>query len=122
MKPKMYRQGDVMFIQVPEIPKNVLESKGQGRCIAAFGEVTGHAHEIHDQTGVTFYTAPHEDTGVDQEVGNPGPFDAATWLEVQNVIAEVNHQEHDTVTLDPGKYKIVRQREYSPEAIRNVAD
>ncbi len=32
------------------------------------------------------------------------------------------HEEHGPVTLPPGDYKVVIQREYSPEAIRNVAD
>ena len=36
--------------------------------------------------------------------------------------AQVVHDEHATIALPPGKYRITRQREYSPEAIRNVAD
>jgi hypothetical protein len=36
--------------------------------------------------------------------------------------AEVIHEEHATIALEPGKYVVRRQREYTPEAIRNVAD
>ncbi|MGH9523996.1 MAG: hypothetical protein ACRD3E_15850 [Terriglobales bacterium] len=32
------------------------------------------------------------------------------------------HEEHAPIVLPPGDYEIVRQREYSPEEIRNVAD
>ena len=34
----------------------------------------------------------------------------------------LEHDEHETIQLPPGDYRIIRQREYSPEAIRNVAD
>jgi hypothetical protein len=34
----------------------------------------------------------------------------------------LEHDEHDTIHLQPGRYQIVRQREYTPEAIVNVAD
>jgi hypothetical protein len=35
---------------------------------------------------------------------------------------QVVHQEHATIELPAGNYRAIRQREYSPEAIRNVAD
>ncbi len=34
----------------------------------------------------------------------------------------VRHEEHSPITLDSGTYRIGRQVEYSPEALRNVAD
>ena len=36
--------------------------------------------------------------------------------------ATVTHDEHSLIDLPAGNYRITRQREYSPEAIRNVAD
>jgi hypothetical protein len=36
--------------------------------------------------------------------------------------AALAHDEHATIMLPPGNYRIVRQREYSPEEIRDVAD
>ena len=38
------------------------------------------------------------------------------------VAVELVHDEHDTLTIAPGAYKVIRQREYHPEEIRNVAD
>ena len=36
--------------------------------------------------------------------------------------ALLDHDEHDPIAIPDGDHEIVRQREYSPEAIRNVAD
>ena len=35
---------------------------------------------------------------------------------------EVTHEEHATLTIPPGDYEVKRQREYTPEEIRRVAD
>jgi hypothetical protein len=35
---------------------------------------------------------------------------------------QLQHAEHATQTIEPGVYRVVRQREYSPEEIRRVAD
>jgi hypothetical protein len=34
----------------------------------------------------------------------------------------LKHQEHGTITVEPGVYRVVRQREYAPEAPRMVLD
>ena len=34
----------------------------------------------------------------------------------------LTHQEHAPIALAPGAYRVTRQREYTPEAIRTVAD
>ena len=117
----MYRQGDVLILRVNDIPQGM--QKAKGRCVLAHGEVTGHAHEVKETNKVDWYTQAHDQVLEGQEVGNRVPeVDTATWMEVKDLIAEVTHQEHDTISLPQGKYKIIRQREYSPEAIRNVAD
>jgi len=105
MKTKLYRQGDVLIEQVAKLPKNLKRQAGEnGRIILARGEATGHHHSVN--------------------------IDAADWwksdsgeqfLTVEKQ-AEVTHQEHDALVLLPGNYRVRRQREYTPEAIRNVAD
>ena len=100
----MLRQGDVLLVPVRSIPKSVVAQKIKGRIVLAHGEVTGHAHTV-DARRATLVIA---EGGV-------------TYLTVEQ-LTEVRHQEHAPVTLQPGKYKVVRQREYTPEAIRNVAD
>jgi hypothetical protein len=34
----------------------------------------------------------------------------------------LEHQEHDPIVIPPGAYRVIRQREYAPEDIRNIAD
>ncbi len=105
-KPTIYRQGDVLIERVPSIPTNVTKAPPEnGRIILAHGEATGHHHSI-DMRDADWWKG----TGV-----------PAQFIEVKKA-TEVVHQEHGPIALPPGKYRVRRQREYSPEAIRNVAD
>lgn len=104
----MYRQGDVMIRQVATIPTNASFKKNEGRIVLAYGEVTGHAHAIAEHEAKE-YTMQEAEGAVRR------------FLEVASG-ASVKHEEHATVELPSGFYEIIQQREYSPEAIRNVAD
>lgn len=99
---KIYRQGDVLIKKINKLPKNSTKQKLEGDIILAHGEVTGHAHRIKD--GADWWK--NGETMI---------------LEVNNS-AKITHEEHHTIDLEAGFYKVKRQREYSPEAIRNVAD
>lgn len=104
----MYRQGDVLIIPVKSIPKSVeaVDREG-GRVVLAHGEVTGHAHAIKDKRATLFRD----------------PKLAAIFMQVSgDAPVDLEHDEHSTIAIPPGNYQIVRQVEYSPEAIRNVAD
>jgi hypothetical protein len=46
----------------------------------------------------------------------------AEYIEVKNNAVDLTHQEHDTISVPPGKYRKVIQVEYTPAALRNVAD
>ena len=103
-----YRQGDVLIERIALLPANLKSlPRERGRVILAHGEVTGHAHALE---------APHCELFVSEaEAG-------VTFLEVREAVAALKHDEHATINLAPGAYRVTRQREYSPEAIRNVAD
>jgi hypothetical protein len=104
----MYRQGDVLIVPVKTIPKSVepINREG-GRVVLAHGEVTGHAHAIKDRSAALFRD----------------PKLAAIFMRVSgDTPVALEHDEHNTIEVPPGDYQIIRQREYSPEAIRNVAD
>ena len=103
MKPKLYRQGDVMIERISEIPKTAKRAKG--KIILAHGEATGHHHAIEESDPADWWK---DDDGT-QYVHAFGT-------------STVTHQEHAPITLPRGRYKITRQVEYSPEAIRNVQD
>jgi hypothetical protein len=99
------RQGDVMIESVETLPKGLKKTKREnGRIILAEGETTGHAHAICEKEVESFV-----DTN-----GN-------LYLAVKKE-TEVVHEEHSTVTLSIGYYKVTRQVEYSPEEIRRVQD
>lgn len=98
--PRHYRQGDLLFIQQDTRPNIDLTAR-QSNVIVA-GEATGHAHRL---TGGTILEAP----------------DGTLYLDLPSA-TQVVHEEHDPLTLDPGLWVVMRQREYSPEAIRTVLD
>ena len=110
MNMNLLRQGDVILIPVNEIPQNTKPvPREAGRVVLAHGEITGHHHSIVDD-GAELVTAEHAN-------------ELRVWLSV--TAAEpvaLTHQEHDTILVDPGLYEVRRQREYSPEALRNVQD
>lgn len=106
----MIRQGDVLVRAVKAIPAAVDRvAPDQGRVVLAYGEVTGHAHAITANRAVMF-----------RETGSlPG---GRRFLEIAGDGAELVHDEHSTIALPEGAHEIVQQREYTPEAIRDVAD
>ena len=105
---KMYRQGDVAIIATDTIPTNLKAvRRNRGRVILAEGEVTGHAHAIID-TGAELLEGTDLDDRFLQVLAEGG--------------VDLIHEEHDTVHLPKGSYIVRGQREYSPEAIRRVAD
>jgi hypothetical protein len=107
MKIKMIRQGDVLLKKITNLPKEAAEEKIQGRAIVALGEATGHHHSFVPGS-VKFYR--------DQEMGG------TLVIEVLKEGVLLEHQEHSAIPLDRGVYRHIHQREYTPEAIRNVVD
>jgi len=63
--------------------------------VLATGEATGHAHVVR---GGNCRVVRWSD-GTFLELTEPG---------------ELCHEEHSTISLAPGKYRVVRQREYQP--------
>lgn len=120
---EMHRQGDVGIIKVSEIP-NVFSKEAKrdnGRVILAYGEVTGHAHAIHE-TKVKSYVTEDGELALTSDFLDDAAGFVTMALEVQEDVVDLVHEEHDTLTLTKGKYIIMQQREYSPEALRNVLD
>ncbi len=102
----IYRQGDVLLQRVDKdaLPRTAEKQKpDNGRIVLAYGEVTGHAHAIDAKT-CTMYA-----------------WEGNRLIEVTKP-TKLTHEEHSAIALTPGYYKVTQQREYAPEAIRNVAD
>jgi len=108
---ELKRQGDVLFIRRDKLPAGASRKRPDGA--VAYGESTGHSHRLADlETAEVLEIGEGIFVRVSGEgvsiAGDPG----ATFV----------HEEHGPVSLSPGNYEIRIQREYSPEAIRNVVD
>ena len=103
---KIYRQGDVLLERIEALPKGVQHQKIKGPIVLAYGEATGHHHAIRNGKAKLYKE----------------PATQASYLEVAEALALLEHEEHAPITLEPGIYKVKIQREYSPEEIRNVMD
>jgi hypothetical protein len=96
----LIRQGDVLLVPVTTIPAGAIQvARDAGRVILAYGEVTGHAHAI-----------VHPDVTLvsDEQAG-----ELRMWMQVTAPEpVELRHDEHDTLLIPPGTYRVIRQREY----------
>ncbi len=97
----MWQQGDVLIQRVSEV-----KGKKLNHLCLAKGEVTGHYHEI-----------TKGDTELYEHEGT-------MFLKVKSEEAELTHQEHNTITLPKGDYKIGRVQEYDhfSEEAKQVQD
>ena len=101
---EVYRQGDVLVMRVDAVPAEAEQVPWDGRIVLAYGEVTGHAHAISTAQAKMYSTQGERYLAVPAE-------------------AKLVHEEHATITLPAGFYRVIQQREYVPEAApRDVAD
>ena len=128
MQYEKYQQGDVVMLKVDD--DYFKENTGRGNISAyntqshnnpvlAFGEVTGHKHQIHmkdmlDNAEVTLHMGYNGKSGMDV----PEAFEVCE----ETVI--LTHEEHKPIELPPGKYivKIVREFDHIAGRSRYVAD
>ena len=100
------RQGDVFIQAVTKIPKGAKELMGD--VILAFGEVTGHSHQIvlspKDRHKVRYWDV-----------------NAERFLQVIERVA-LTHEEHGEIVLDKGIYKQGFQVEDFGTEIKRVQD
>ncbi len=103
---KMYRQGDILFVEVEALPQ---PQGGQPvpSGVVAEGEVTGHAHRVMGGEVTRFGEGASANLYVNARAG---------------LRVTVVHEEHGPIELPTGVFKVVRQREYTPERIRTVGD
>jgi hypothetical protein len=93
----MHRQGDVLFVKVVDLPPSVVERMSD---VLAEGEATGHAHRLTE--GQIWQTR-----------------EGLLYLRAV-AGSQIVHEEHAPIELEPGYWQVIRQREYSPEAIRSI--
>lgn len=97
---KMYRQGDVLII---EATPGRGERAPASSNVLVYGEATGHAHRVQSESAKVY------DAAGGKEVDAPKGF-------------ALVHEEHATIEIPEGYYRVIRQREYDEGQIRYVAD
>lgn len=116
---QIIRQGDVLIQKTRKRPSaSAKVVADHGRVILAYGEVTGHAHEVVTAAPPVPGRRTRDDVPAQQLFEEPD----GTRLLVVRGPAMLRHEEHAPLVIPTGTYEVIRQREYSPEAIRNVAD
>lgn len=94
----LFRQGDVLLVPVADMPEGRPVAPESGRLVLARGEATGHHHSVAEEHGQLVDAAE----GVFLRIMTSTPLE---------------HQEHGAITLAPGVYRVLRQREYAPGAV-----
>jgi hypothetical protein len=147
----MLRQGDVLIRPVAKVPAGLKRVPLEGgRIVLAHGEATGHAHVVDGEAlFLAADLAELEGRFLQVEAETAGMVDAyrcrregdgECWIPADATLTKieaagftilgremvqgvpVRHDEHLPFVVTPGDFEVVRQREYSPEEIRTVAD
>src|SRR5688572_27983902 len=106
----MFRQGDVLVVPMPreELPNGLVQAPRDknNRMVVAQGEATGHALVLTGERA-SLLCAPDDPDRLFMLIEGYG---------------RLGHEEHGPIALAPGAYRVIRQREYFPGAIRPVSD
>lgn len=97
MANKQVRTGDVLYVKVSDevvVPDGAKKHEPW----TAEGEATGHYHRVNGDAAQVVTT--------ENQMFVLAPFGA-----------DLTHEDHDTVTLDPGTWIVIRQREFNPFAV-----
>lgn len=119
MKKKLlWAQGDMIIEQVTDVSSvtgMVITPDPDGSAVIGRGEVSGHRHRFALEDRVTMFR--------DDNLARECPKELYVGhIKVGDAGASLVHEEHDTINIPPGTYRIRRQREYSAKDVRIVAD
>lgn len=103
----MFRQGDVYLIPVATVPAGTSDvPREDGSVVLAWGEVTGHRHQITAPQATLVRTADDE-----------------RFLRIVGSGAVLTHEEHASIQIAPGEYRVVIGREFTADMeARQVVD
>jgi hypothetical protein len=104
---KLYFQGDLCIEPVADVALDgarPVPAARDGAVVLAEGETSGHRHAFSGADVMLFrYPALARDLPPELYIGH---------LRVTADTAELRHEEHDTITLPRGLYRVRRQREF----------
>ena len=107
---KMAAQGDLLITRINELPDNLEPVQAEAGAYVVAHSETGHNHVIKED-------------GL--EVFAPANDNFTLYLVVDRPV-DLTHMRsfdtHEPLRIAPGVYRINRQREYTPQGYRRVAD
>lgn len=100
------RQGDVLTIEIDELPKDIALMKREGGAVVlAHGEATGHKHAFYGG-GVRMYSSPSA-RGATKE----RPARLLRLLKTDGL----RHDEHTEIPHERGLRRVIRQTEWTDQ-------
>lgn len=109
---KQAAQGDMLITRIDALPEGVIAAKHEkGEYVLAHSE-TGHNHVVKAEPDVQFFHHANDNFLAYLVVNRDGP-----CIEHMR-----SFDTHEPLYLKQGIYEIRRQREYTPEGFRRVAD
>ncbi len=103
---RLCAQGDILIERIADCPVSgqVIEAAEENAVTIAEGEATGHRHTLHG--AVTMY----RDDALARDI--PAGLYVA-HVQVKST-SRLQHEEHAAITLEPGTYRVRRQRQLEP--------
>ena len=118
---KMGRQGDVLFIRVDSMPEGLVSYKGRKPGVITVSDSeTGHDHDVLERDGDTEVRAFVEPNTSAENLMKM--FLIVKGDSPADVIHNRDHHKHGTLSLGEGTWKVIRQRQMTPEGMRRVQD
>tara|TARA_A100001037_G_scaffold281794_1_gene285814 strand:- start:500 stop:859 length:360 start_codon:yes stop_codon:yes gene_type:complete len=109
----MYRHGDLLITRINAVPHSAISIPGK---VIAKGEVTGHKHRLVGQATVRVLEGSENGTKdtIMKRVknGSINIFPELYFSASEDV--KLVHQEHKTLELPSGSYKVTKEREFNP--------
>lgn len=111
---RMAAQGDFIILRVNEIPKNLERLAPENGVLTVAHSETGHNHVMVADRVEAF------------KVQGASTVDLYEMFLKVEAPTEIRHlrefDTHESLMVEPGNYKVMRQREYTPEGFRKAQD
>jgi hypothetical protein len=115
MMTEIFAQGDLLLERVPDVsPSGTVAQNTEGAAmVLAEGEESGHRHAIRERVTLFRDDSLAKDIPAGLYVGH---------VQVASPSARLTHEEHASITLLRGTYRVRRQRELGPRDARVLGD
>ena len=109
----MYRHGDLLITRINAVPQSAINISSK---IIAEGEVSGHKHKLVGQATIGILPGREAGTTIIGRVES-GDVSINRIPELYFSASEdvkLTHEEHKTLELPRGSYKVTKEREFNP--------